>query len=79
MFLVIKFVIKDIEYVNRSHKIQNSEEARVRGNRFAGCYCLAFGWIVRNIMCKNAYHEGKVELSDSVLHSIKSVYHFIAD
>lgn len=79
MFLVIKIVIKDIEYVNRSHKIQNSEEARVRGNRFAGCYCLVFGWIVRNIMCKNAYHEGKVELSDSVLHSIKSVYHFIAD
>lgn len=79
MLLVIKIVIKDIEYVNRSHKIQNSEEARVRGNRFAGCYCLAFSWIVRNIMWKKAYHAEKVELSDSVPHSIKLDYHFIAD
>lgn len=30
-------------------------------------------------MWKKAYHAEKVELSDSVLHSIKLDYHFIAD
>lgn len=55
MFLVIKIVIKDIEYVNRSHKIGSGKSDGVRGKCFAGCYWLTVRETQAQIICFGLY------------------------